>query len=68
MEATTATCEKCNGRGVVHTVGDYSIEFDQCDCQTPEYWAEQSRIRAADLQNRIDEARKQFGGEVGGEV
>jgi hypothetical protein len=68
MDATTATCQKCDGRGVVHVVGDYSIGFDQCDCQPPEYWAEQSRIRSDKLQQRIDEARKQFGGEVGGEI
>lgn len=70
MEATTTTCPKCDDRGVVHVqvmAGCWSI--GQCDCQPPEYWAEQSNKRMAELKMRLEEARKRIGGgEEGGEV
>lgn len=60
LEATTTTCPKCNDRGVIHTDLGFGWGFNQCDCRPPEYWAEQSDKRMAELKQRIREAEKRL--------
>jgi hypothetical protein len=63
MEATTTkACPKCNDRGVVHEELSFGWTFRQCDCRPPEYWAERSKRRSAELDKRIKEAKRRFEG------